>query len=220
MALLRDREDEAMPPGGRPGAGAIVAAARERGVGVLFAAAIPWNMAQTNFFAYLTLFMRDAVQTSQPIAGVALAIGQSASAVGRIGWGVVSDTLFRGARKTLLVALCGAAALLLAAMALVPAGWVLLALGMTLALGLTVASFAALQQTLAVETVAPRHAGSAMGFTLLGSSFGGMIGPPIFGALVDFTGGFGWSWVLTGVLMMVGVVLVAGWLEEKRPADG
>ena len=56
---------------------------RDRNLGLLFAAGGFYNMGQMNFFAYLTLFMREAAQASQPVAGLSLAIAQAASAVAR-----------------------------------------------------------------------------------------------------------------------------------------
>lgn len=190
---------------------------RDRNLGLLFAAGGFYNMGQMNFFAYLTLFMREAAQASQPVAGLSLAIAQAASAVGRIGWGVVSDTVFRGKRKTLVVGLCGTAVILLAAMAAVGLWWgVAVGIALALALGLTIASFASLMQTLAVEAVAPRLAGSAMGYSLVGTALGGMVGPPLFGAVVDLTGNFANGWLLTAGLVLVGTFLLGFWFRERR----
>ena len=190
---------------------------RDRNLGLLFAAGGFYNMGQMNFFAYLTLFMREAAQASQPVAGLSLAIAQAASAVGRIGWGVVSDTVFRGKRKTLVVGLCGTAVILLAAMAAVGLWWgVAVGIALALALGLTIASFASLMQTLAVEAVAPRLAGSAMGYSLVGTALGGMVGPPLFGAVVDLTGNFANGWLLTAGLVLAGTLLLGFRFREQR----
>lgn len=192
---------------------------RDGDVRTLFAAGGLFNMGQMNFFAYLTLFMREAAQASQPVAGLSLAIGQAASAVGRVGWGVVSDTLFRGRRKPLVIILCAASVIFLAAMAVVAPGWgVTVGIILALLLGLTIASFASLTQTLAVEVVEPRLAGSAMGYTLMGTALGGVIGPPLFGAAVDLTGKFANGWLLTALLVLGGTALL-GFRFKERPAS-
>ncbi|MFQ5755767.1 MAG: MFS transporter [Acidiferrobacterales bacterium] len=189
---------------------------RDRNLGLLFAAGGFYNMGQMNFFAYLTLFMREAAQASQPVAGLSLAIAQAASAVGRIGWGVVSDTLFRGRRKALIIGLCGSAVMFLAAMAAVGLWWgVVVGMALALALGLTIASFASLIQTLAVEAVEPRLAGSAMGYSLVGTALGGMVGPPLFGAMVDLTGTFANGWLLTAGLVLLGTLLLGIRFRER-----
>jgi ACS family hexuronate transporter-like MFS transporter len=193
---------------------------RDRNVNMLFAAGGAFNMGQMNFFAYLTLFMREAAQASQPVAGICLAVAQAASAVGRVGWGVVSDTLFGGRRKPLVIILCAASVIFLASMAAVAPGWgVTVGFILALLLGLTIASFASLSQTLAVEVVEPRLAGSAMGYTLMGTSLGGVFGPPLFGAAVDLTGKFASGWLLTAGLVLAGTFLLGFRFREQRAQD-
>lgn len=191
---------------------------RDRNLGVMFGSSSFYNMAQMNFFTYLTLFMREVVQASQPIAGLCLAIGQGASAVGRIGWGVVSDTLLRARRKGLVIFMCSGAIIFFVAMATLQPGSKGVWFGMLLALllGLTIASFASLIQTLTVESVDSRLAGSAMGYQLMGTSVGGMLGPPLFGLTVDLTGKFANGWLLTALLTLAGTLLLASRFREGR----
>ena len=168
----------------------MVQVGRNANVRLLFLANIPWNM---------------------------LGIAQAASALGRIGWGVVSDTLFGGARKWVTVGLCGAASILMLAMALVTPGWGLW-LGTVLAfgLGITIASYPTLAQTLAVESVGPSESGAAIGYSLVGTSIGGVVGPPIFGAIVDYTGDLADGWITTAVFVALGAALVTFKVRERR----
>ncbi|MBT3397013.1 MAG: MFS transporter, partial [Alphaproteobacteria bacterium] len=176
------------------------------------------NFGQTNFFSFLTLFMREVALVSQPLASLSVGIAQAASAVARIGWGVVSDTVFGGRRKGLTVGLGAVAVVGLSAMTIVgPGPGVTLGLGLALLLGLTIASFAPLMQTLSVESTEPRLAGSSMGYNMLGTHIGGMIGPPVFGAMVDATGGYGSGWLVTAGAVAIGVALLAfGFRERER----
>lgn len=190
---------------------------RDRNLGVVFWSNACFNMGQATFFGYLTIFMREAAQASQPVAGLCLGIAQAISAVGRIGWGVVSDFLFAGRRKVLVVGMCGAAAVLLAAMAAVAPGWgVVVGIVLALLLGLTVASFAPLVQILSAEAAEPRLAGAATGYGLMGTSLGGMIGPPLFGAVVDLSGEFAYGWLVTAGLMAAGTILLGRRFTERR----
>ncbi len=175
-----------------------------------------YNFGQTNFFTFLTLFMRDAALASQPVASLCVGVAQVSSAVARIGWGVVSDTLFRGRRKGLTVGLGAAAAVFLGLMVFVGPRWgIPLGLGLALLLGVTIASFAPLAQTLSVEATEPRLAGSAMGYNMLGTHLGGMAGPPIFGAIVDATGGYGAGWMVTAAVVLAGTLMLALWFKER-----
>lgn len=184
---------------------------------VLFFANIPWNMGQSNFFAYLTIFMREAAGASQPVAGMVLGLAQVSSALGRIGWGVVSDTLFRGGRKWLTVGLCGVSAVLMLCMTAVSGGsglW--LGVALAFGLGITIASYPTLAQTLAVESVEPGQSGAALGYSLTGTSIGGVVGPPIFGAVVDHTGDLADGWITTAIFVAVGAAMVAMMVRERR----
>jgi predicted MFS family arabinose efflux permease len=175
-----------------------------------------YNFGQTNFFAFLTLFMRDAALASQPVASLCIGVAQASSAVARIGWGVVSDTLFGGRRKGLTVGLGGAAAVFLGLMVFVgPGSGVILGLGLALLLGVTIASFAPLAQTLSVEATEPRLAGSAMGYNMMGTHLGGMAGPPIFGAIVDATGGYGAGWMVSAAVVLAGTLMLGLWFRER-----
>jgi MFS family permease len=92
---------------------------------------------------------------------------------------------------------------------------VYLGLGLALLLGLTIASFAPLMQTLSVEATEPRLAGSCMGYNMFGTHIGGMIGPPVFGAMVDATGSYGAGWLVTAAVLGFGVVLLAFGFRER-----
>ncbi|NQU61646.1 MAG: MFS transporter [Rhodospirillales bacterium] len=177
-----------------------------------------YNFGQTNFFAFLTLFMREAALASQPVASLCIGIAQAASAVARIGWGVVSDTLFKGRRKGLIVGLGASATVCLGAMAFVGPSrpGVYLGFGLALLLGLTIASFAPLVQTLSVEATEPRLAGSSMGYNMFATHIGGMIGPPLFGAVVDYTGAYASGWIMTAAVVAVGTVLLVFGFKERR----
>ena len=175
-----------------------------------------YNFGQTNFFTFLTLFMRDAALASQPVASLCVGVAQASSAVARIGWGVVSDTLFGGRRKGLTVGLGGAAAVFLGLMVFVgPGSGIALGLGLALLLGVTIGSFAPLAQTLSVEATEPRLAGSAMGYNMLGTHLGGMAGPPIFGAIVDATGGYAAGWMVTAGVVLAGTLMLGLWFKER-----
>ncbi len=190
---------------------------RDRNLGRFVAVNCLYNMGQASFYAYLALFMREAAQASQPVAGLCVGIAQAASAVSRIGWGVVCDLFFRGRRKTLVLILGAVGAVFLAAMATVgPERGVFVGAALSLLLGVTVAAYPALCQTMAVEATEPRLAGSAMGYNMLGTSFGGMIGPPIFGAVVDLTRSYDASWLMTAGWVVAGVLLLGFGFKERR----
>lgn len=183
----------------------IVSLARSRNFGVLVLSSGLFNVGQYNFFTYLTSFMREALQASHEIASLTLGLAQAVSAVGRTGWGALSDLVLKGRRKGLVASICLAGSAFLAAMAAVGPVWgVVTGIGIAMLLGLTVASYASLMQTMAVESVAPEHSGFSIGYITVGTASGAMIGPPLFGAVIDATGRFSDGWLMTAVIVAGG----------------
>lgn len=168
-----------------------------------------YNFGQGNFFAFLTLFIRDAAQASQEFASLCLGVAQATSAAARFGWGVVSDTFMKGRRKGLVVGIGIVSAALLVTMPLVTAGWPVAAILLIVAgLGITVASYAGLMQTMSVEAMEPRLTGSAVGYNGISTHLGAIVGAPAFGAIVDATGSYDGGWLLTGAVVAVGVLVI------------
>ena len=194
----------------------VVRLARDRNFGALVFSSGLFNVGQYNFFTYLTSFMREAAQASQEIASLTLGLAQAASAVGRIGWGALSDMVFKGRRKGLVVSICLAASALIVAMAAVGSLWgVAAGIGIAMLLGLTVASYASLMQTMAIESVALENSGASIGYMTIGTASGAMIGPPLFGAVIDATGRFADGWLMTAAIVAAGVALLAFGFRER-----
>jgi predicted MFS family arabinose efflux permease len=201
---------------GGPLAG-IIRLARDRNFGMLVLSAGFFNVGQYNFFTYLTSFMREAMQASQEIASLTLGLAQAVSAIGRIGWGALSDTVFKGRRKRLAAGICLTASVFFVGMA--ASGrteGAMIGIGVAVLLGFTIASYASLMQTMAVEAVRPEHSGSSIGYISIGTASGAMVGPPLFGAVVDATGQFSYGWLLTAAIVAGGVLLFSLGFREKR----
>lgn len=173
------------------------------------------NVGQTNFFGFLTLFLTSSAKASQEVAGMSIGLAQTASAFARIGWGVVSDRFFSGQRAQLVAWICGASAVFMALMVFVePGPGLYVGLGLAMALGITIASFAPVAQAIVVESVEPRLAGSAIGVNMVGVHIGGMLGPVMFGWVVDNWGGFDAAWLVTAGIVAIGVVLLVFAFKE------
>ncbi len=208
-------------PTARRGAGTgplagVIKLARDKNFGILVLSSGFFNVGQYNFFTYLTLFMREAAQASQELASLTLGLAQAVSAIGRIGWGALSDMVFKGRRKNLAATVCMTAAIFLVGMA--AAGWIksaAIGIGVAVLLGLTIASYASLMQTMAVEAVPPEHSGSSIGYISIGTATGAMVGPPLFGAVIDATGRFADGWLMTAAIVATGVVLFGFGFRER-----
>ena len=70
-------------------------------------------------------------------------------------------------------------------------------------IGFTLGGYAALIQAAVVEAVEPRHAGAAMGYSMLLLSVGQVLGPAAFGIGVEWTG-YAATWTALAVLLVLG----------------
>ena len=145
----------------------------------------------------------------QQTVSTAMAVAQASSAVGRMGWGAVSDKAFGGRRIITMLVICTAAILFLGMMALVTEAWgMVLGFGLALCLGLTIASFAPVAQAIQVEMVDPHLAGSAVGYNMLWTHGCATLAPAVFGYAVDNLGGFDAGWLVTAGCVAAGTVVL------------
>jgi len=185
----------------------IGALLRLPGVIVFNVGACLYATAQTAFLTYLVLFARDALAASPAETSLCLGLAYVMSAVGRVGWGMVSDRIPRDGRTAALVA-CGTIAVAgLIMLVAVPAfGGLALLLPTAALLGLTLSGYAGLTQTAAAEFVEPRLVGAAIGYNMLLTNLGTMLGPALFGAGVQ-TIGYTPSWLALAGLVLCGAAL-------------
>lgn len=167
------------------------------------------NMGQTNFFGFLTLFLAESARMGQQTVSTAMAVAQASSAVGRMGWGAISDKAFGGRRIVTMMVICTAAIGFLAMMPLVTESWgMVTGFGLALCLGLTIASFAPVAQAIQVEMVDPHLAGSAVGYNMLWTHGCATLAPAVFGYAVDHFGGFTSGWLVTAGCVAAGTVVI------------
>lgn len=156
---------------------------------------------------------------SVPAAGVVLSLAQVGGGLARVILGGVSDRLH--GRRDLVIGVTAASATLLAVVvAWLPGGASGVVLGVLwLLLGSVMVGWNALLLTWAGERVAVDHAGAAMGLTTSCVLFGAVVSAPIFGLVVQATGGFRGAWlVLAGVLGLATALLWWGARSWSLPA--
>lgn len=212
-----DDGGEGRAGGIRGGIADLVGVLRDRNLGLFIATGALFSGVQAAFLTYLTLFVEHATQAGLPFASLCLGVAHVGGAIGRIGWGVASDRLFRGGRKTSLVIMgaCGTALLVL--MLAVGPGWGgAVAALLAFLLGLAITSHAGLYQAGAAEAVDARVAGAAIGYSMTAVPLGSMLGPPVFGRVVDRTGWFGSGWLLLAGVLLTSTVMLAALFRERR----
>ncbi len=162
---------------------------------VLLASGFAFSITQSSVLAYFALFARETQGLGVVAAGGLLALAQAGGTVGRLGWGIVSDRVFGGRRRPGLVlnATLGAAMCLLFASGLEfsgPTAGVAAVLA-----GIGAFGWVGLYLALAAEVGGPRYAGLLTGVAVACAWSGVLVGPPLFGGLLEATGAYRWPWL-------------------------
>jgi len=192
-----------------------------RNMNVIFISCTMFNTSQSSLSAYIALFMRDAAQASQPVAAMAVAFAQSASALGRFGYSYLSDAVFGGRRKIVVIYIVLAGGLSCGAAYFVNPEWPHWGLMILAAvMGGTIASYAALILSMTAENAPPSLVGSAIGYNAVAWSIGGVVGPPMFGQILDWSqNDYGMAWVAVGIVMLLGAAVMATNFREDITAN-
>jgi ACS family hexuronate transporter-like MFS transporter len=188
-----------------------------RNMNVICGSCILLNTGQSSLFSYTALFLKDAAQTSQPVAAMGVAFAQGASAFGRVGFSYLSDTVFGGRRKGVVAGIIAIGVIACGVAYFVNPSWPHWGLmALVTVMGGTMASYAALILAMTAESVPENLVGSAIGYNGMAWSIGGMIGPPLFGKILDMTGNqYGISWIVVAVLMLIGAMTLMVFAREK-----
>ena len=179
---------------------------RRRGVLIVLVCGLALSMAQSSLLAYLTLYGREALGFSAVEAGRLLALAQAGGALGRFGWGIVSDRFFDSRRRPGIVVSAIVALATFALLALAPAFSTALVAVVAAFAGMAAFGWVGLYFTLVAELGGTRHAGLLTGVAVAFSWSGVLLGPPLFAAVLEVTGHWGAPWL---VLACVGLVVAA-----------
>ncbi len=175
-------------------------------------------VAQFCLVSYLVLYVRAIWAVPVVVGSLLLAGTQVCGAVGRILWGWVSDRLLGGSRKWALVVVTGTAALAGLLLAWLPAGASLGLVVLVVAIcGLSTVGWNGIYITLLAELGPPGFQARSVGLGMTLGQPGIVLGPWLFGVLVDRTGSFrlGWTVVACGLFV---ALLAIGLVRERRPA--
>ncbi|MDQ6636161.1 MAG: MFS transporter [Candidatus Dormibacteraeota bacterium] len=176
--------------------------------------------AQMSLLTYLVSYLVHDRRLSLTTAAGFLAIAQLGGAGARVLWGVVSDRLLGGSRRTalLLAAATGAVGSLL--LAALPAGApfaVLLPAILVAAAGAV--GWNGVQISYLSELAQPGTEGRNVGIGLMIQQPGILAGPFVFGLVADLTGSFRLAWVLLAAFLATAMVIVSASRESIPTAE-
>ena len=167
---------------------------------VLLASGLALGMTQAAVLAYLALFARERLGLTVVAAGGLLALVQAGGTAGRLGWGIVSDRLFGGRRRPCVIinSLIGGTTSFIFASAVALPGPLLGVVAVIAGTGAF--GWVGLYLALAAEVGGPRYAGLLTGVAVACAWSGVLVGPPLFGLLLDATGSYQLPWLGLGLL--------------------
>lgn len=182
---------------------------RMRDIWLLCAAGFFLGVVEFSALAHMVLYLNEALAYAVVAAGGLLALCEAAGAFGKPVCGLVSDRLFAGRRKPAFLILAGVTLVTCAVFALVGrhAGWVIYPC--LLVFGFAAIGWGGLYGTMAGELGGAHRAGLAAGLCSAVANFSSVVGPPVFGYLVDRTASYRPSWLLLTGTAAVSVACLA-----------
>ncbi|MFD1708760.1 MFS transporter [Siminovitchia sediminis] len=166
---------------------------------------------------YLVLFSYEKLGISLFLSGTLLVVSEVGGSVGRIGWGVISDRLFNGGRIIVLFIIALMAACISFVVALLPSGtsyWMMIPVSFLF--GFSASGFNGIWMNATTELVPREQAGLATGFSITVGSWGVMIGPPLFGLILDITGSYRTGWFFVAAVMVIVMFLLLSAMSFLR----
>lgn len=173
------------------------------------------NGAQFILWSHLIEFLRLGAGFGLPMANAFLSLLHICSIAGRIFWGWATDWLFRADSRLTLMIVTGVSAVSLLAMATIgPSNAVLLAPLVVAVLGLTICSATGVQVALTLQSIDPPRSGGAIGYNMVATNLGGVLAPPLFGMIVETSGGFALAWCLIAAAVIFAFGLL--WVDRQN----
>ena len=200
-------------PATRPRVAELGVFLRRPGVIVVFVSGLALSTAQSSVLAYLALYAKETFGLSAIAAGQVLGLAQVGGTASRLAWGAVSDRYFGGRRRPGVVVnavLAAATYGALAAGAALPAAAIV---PLAVLAGAGAFGWVGLYFALVAEIGGARYAGLLTGVAVAFAWSGVLVGPPIFGVLLQWTGTYAYPWLALSTVTLV----VAATLPRLKP---
>jgi len=167
--------------------------------------------------AHFVLYLQEVLLFAVVNAGLLLALLEAGGAFGKPVSGFISDRLFSGKRKPVYILLCVLTVIICFIWSLLGQGSPTWLLGiLAVIIGLSAITWGGVHLTLVGEIAGKELAGKAIGASSTLLLVGSMMGPPVFGHIVDVTGIYTMAWQFLVVLGIIGLVSLIFVREGKR----
>ena len=166
---------------------------------------------------FVVLYAYNALEISLVLSGVLLGIAEFGGALGRIGWGWLSDKVFLGKRIVILLIISMLVAIQSIIASLLPEGVPFyIVAGVIFIFGLSASGFNGIWMNVTSEIVPPSYSGRATGISITISSWGAIIFPPIFGVIIDWSASYSLGWWMIVLLMIVSLIVLVKVEKNKK----
>lgn len=175
---------------------------------------------QMSLLTYLPLFLKERLAFSTVHASQWLSITQGGAVLGRVGWGTVSDRLYGGRRKVVLVLIGVISVFLCAGLSAIGKGvspFILVPL--TFLGGFSMIGYQGVSYSLISEIAGQSRAGMALGLMITINALGTVVGTPTFGYIVDATGSYVIAWQALACVLALGTANIALFVTEPRGVE-
>ncbi|MFC1935686.1 MFS transporter [Chloroflexota bacterium] len=166
--------------------------------------------------AHLVLYLTEALLFPVVAAGVILAVTEAGGALGKPGGGFLSDRFFGGSRRTVYILWGGIACAMCILITLWGAtlSWALYPILFTL--GVTSIGWGGVHLTLVAELAGSELVGTATGVVSVITVVGMILGPILFGYIVDASDSYQLAWLSLTVFAAICVAALLFVREERR----
>ena len=184
--------------------------ARRPALVVFFATGFVLGMVQAAVLSYLPLFTIQALGFDKVGAGLLVAASQAGGAVSRLALGAASDRWLT-ARRSMWLAFTGAVgAAIFAVYAVWPATAPLSAALLAFATGVGAYGWVGIFFVISAEAGGPRQAGLLSGVAFASIVLGLLVGPPVFGLLLEASNSYAVAWAVFAALSaLVAIISLA-----------
>jgi sugar phosphate permease len=201
---------------------------RNRGLWAVSSISVLYVTTQLSLITYLALFLKEVVLvqaipdegTRIIAAGGYLALCQAGGVFGRVFWGVLSDRLFQGRRMVVMAIIGALTALLSLLMSVMGPNFPLAVLPVLLFLfGATAIGWNGLYHASMAETAGKKYAATGTGMGMTVNQFGVVVGPPIFGFVVDVATSYQPAWYLAALSTGFAALFALLLCRAAKPGD-
>ncbi|MDP2916959.1 MAG: MFS transporter, partial [Dehalococcoidia bacterium] len=189
---------------------------KDRGIWLTGFAGFAIGAVEFALAGHLVLYLTEALLFPVVTAGAIMALTQAGGILGKPGGGLLSDRLFNGSRRMIFMlwAIISAVVCLLLALLGANLSWALYPL--LFILGMTAIGWGGIYLTMVAELAGAENTGTAVGIAGVISMVGFLIGPIVFGYLVDATRSYQLAWLSQTVFATLSAIALYFVKEGNR----